>query len=46
MGSLIKIKKKDMEYINGRMVENTLVFGKMENNMEREYIKLMIILQN
>lgn len=32
-----KIKKKDMEYLNGQMENNIKDIGKMENNMEKEF---------
>lgn len=31
-----RIKKRVTEYLNGQMVNNIRVIGKMENNMERE----------
>lgn len=35
-----KIKNMDMESSNGLMVENTKEVGKMENNMEEEFISV------
>lgn len=34
---MLRIRKKDMEYISGQMENNTKDIGKMGNNMEREF---------
>jgi hypothetical protein len=34
---MLRTRKKDMEYFNGRMENNTKDIGKMVNNMEREF---------
>ena len=39
-GSMLMTKRKDLEFILGKMVGNTLVNGKMVNSMDKEYIKI------
>jgi hypothetical protein len=43
--NIIMIKKKDTEYINGRMGESILVNGKTGNNMEKENINFQMELK-
>ena len=41
MEILLKIEDMDLESLNGMMAENMKAFGKMENNMDREFIKML-----
>ena len=44
-GIIKMIRKKDMEYLNGLMVENIKDIGKMESRMEKEnFIMYQLIL--
>ena len=36
------IKKKELDYLNGEMVKNIKVNGKMENNMDLENIMIQM----
>lgn len=41
-GNIKKIKKLDLVFFRGRMEENILVFGSMENNMGLESMYLLM----
>ena len=39
---IYKIKNTDRVYLDGLMDENTMEVGKMANNMDKEYIKILM----